>query len=306
MNINGRMKVKTLKAEFKEEFGLSIRVYDGRNFADEDSTLASVRKGDSKGGEFSPKKNTKVGNLEDKILEIFGIKTQISGSDDSYLCNNDLTLKAAFDEDVLKMERKARKESKQNDVGVVEGLNENTTEKKLFSSLEGNPYLVAGVELRVNISDPENDSEINAKINEIYNEFKDVANAIFEEEEFEGEPVHEFNIASQASGIIIDDENLILSKDDLNIDDDDSDTFDGQLKVLLVFYYEATTIRDAFIAISRELDSDFWGYYLNDADMPDDIIWEYTQFESGEIIEEIEELTEDDEFYNLLNQRINL
>ena len=29
----------------------------GRSFADDDSTLASIRKGDSKGGEFSPRKN---------------------------------------------------------------------------------------------------------------------------------------------------------------------------------------------------------------------------------------------------------
>ena len=113
LNISGRMKVKTLKSQFKDEFGLSIRIYDGRSFADDDATLASIRKGDSKGGEFSPRKNTKVGNLEDKIEEMFGIKTQISGSDDSYLCNNDLTLKAALEEDVFKMERKEKKAAKQ-------------------------------------------------------------------------------------------------------------------------------------------------------------------------------------------------
>ncbi len=77
------MHVNTLKAQFQEEFGLSIRVYDGRSFADESATLASIRKGDCKGGDFSPKKNTKVGNLEDKFMELFGLKTQITGSDDS-------------------------------------------------------------------------------------------------------------------------------------------------------------------------------------------------------------------------------
>ena len=49
LNINGRMKVKTLKANFLEEFGLTLRVYDGRSFADPEATLASIRKGDSKG-----------------------------------------------------------------------------------------------------------------------------------------------------------------------------------------------------------------------------------------------------------------
>ncbi len=119
LNISGRMKVKSLKSQFKDEFGLSIRVYDGRSFADDDATLASVRKGDSKGGEITPRKNTKVGNLEDKIMDMFGIKTQISGSDDSYLCNNDLTLKAALEEDKLKMARKEKK-AVGSDVSVSE------------------------------------------------------------------------------------------------------------------------------------------------------------------------------------------
>ncbi len=79
MLIKGKIKVKTLKAEFKKEFGLVLRVYDGRGFANDDSTLATVRKGDKKGGEFSPKKNMKVGNLENKIMECFGIKTQSCG-----------------------------------------------------------------------------------------------------------------------------------------------------------------------------------------------------------------------------------
>ncbi len=99
LNISGRMKVKTLQAQFKEEFGLTLRVYDGRSFADEDATLASIRKGDTKGGEFSPRKNTKVGNLEDRIMDMFGIKTQIAGSDDSYLCDNDKTLAGALEAD---------------------------------------------------------------------------------------------------------------------------------------------------------------------------------------------------------------
>ena len=114
MNINGRMKVKTLKAEFKSEFGLSLRVYDGRSFADDNSTLASIRKGDNKGDNFSPQKNTKVGNLEDKIVDMFGSKVQISGSDDSYLCDNDLTLAAAVEVDKKKMVKKSKNNQKIN------------------------------------------------------------------------------------------------------------------------------------------------------------------------------------------------
>ena len=120
MNINGRVKVKTLKAQFFEEFGLTIRVYDGRSFADDNATLASIRRGESIGGEFSPRKNTKVGNLEEKIQELFGLKTQIAGSDDSYLCDNDLTLAGAKEVDDAKMARKAKKETKANSKRVNE------------------------------------------------------------------------------------------------------------------------------------------------------------------------------------------
>ena len=109
LNINGRMKVKTLKTDFKKEFGLTLRVYDGRSFADEDATLASIRKGDSKGGEFSPRRNTKVGNLEDKIQELFGIKTQVAGSDDSYLCDNDKTLAGALEADEKLMVKREKR-----------------------------------------------------------------------------------------------------------------------------------------------------------------------------------------------------
>ncbi len=71
LNINGRMKVKTLRADFKKEFGLTLRVYNGNKFADDGDTLASIRKGDAKGGDFAPRTNTKVGNLEDKIKDLF-------------------------------------------------------------------------------------------------------------------------------------------------------------------------------------------------------------------------------------------
>ena len=118
VNINGRMAVKTLQKEFNKEFGLALRVYDGKSFADESATLASIRKGDKTGGEISPRKNMKVRNLEDKFVEIFGIKIKVAGSDDSYLCDNNLTLAVAIATDRKKMARKAKKAERnaQNDV----------------------------------------------------------------------------------------------------------------------------------------------------------------------------------------------
>ena len=66
----------------------------------------------ARGGEFSPKRNTKVGNLEDKIMDMFGIKTQVAGSDDSYLCDNDLTLAKALDADEKLMVKRAKRGDK--------------------------------------------------------------------------------------------------------------------------------------------------------------------------------------------------
>ena len=91
-SISGRMKVKTLKSSFKESFGSTLRVYSGQKFADDDATLASIRKDDAKGGEVKINGNMLVGNFEDKILEEYGIKVQVASPDDSELVDNKLSL----------------------------------------------------------------------------------------------------------------------------------------------------------------------------------------------------------------------
>ena len=65
--LNGRTKVKTLKAEFKKNWNATLRVYNGVKFADDDATLASIRQGDAKGGELKVAGNIKVGNFEEKM-----------------------------------------------------------------------------------------------------------------------------------------------------------------------------------------------------------------------------------------------
>jgi hypothetical protein len=90
--ISGRMTVKNLKKQFKDAFGSTLRVYNGAKFADDDATLASIRKGDSKGGELEVKGNMQVGNFEKKMMELYGIKVQVASSDDSKLVDNSLTL----------------------------------------------------------------------------------------------------------------------------------------------------------------------------------------------------------------------
>lgn len=92
LSVNGRMKVKTLKEKFKDEFGVTVRVYKGAKFADDDATLASIRKSDAaKSGDFEVRGNTKVGNVEKLFLENLGIKVQIESADGK-LADNDVTL----------------------------------------------------------------------------------------------------------------------------------------------------------------------------------------------------------------------
>lgn len=113
LSITGQMKVSTLQEGFLKEFGLTLRVYDGREFADPSQTLGQVRKKKGSGKALSVAKNMKVGNLEDKFEEEFGLKVQVAGSDDSYLCKDELTLNAAQQEDEKKLARKERKAARQ-------------------------------------------------------------------------------------------------------------------------------------------------------------------------------------------------
>ena len=90
--IDGRMKVKTLKDEFKKAFGATLRVYNGVQFADDSASLASIRQGDAKGGEFSPSNCMTCGGFEKRMKEMFGIKVQVANGDDSKLADNSTML----------------------------------------------------------------------------------------------------------------------------------------------------------------------------------------------------------------------
>ncbi|AVM50795.1 hypothetical protein [Capnocytophaga sp. oral taxon 878] len=93
--ISGRMKVKTLKADFKANFGSTLRIYNGQKFADDDATLASIRKNDAKEGDVKINGKMLVGNFEKKILEEFGIKVQVANTDDTKLIDDSITLTAS-------------------------------------------------------------------------------------------------------------------------------------------------------------------------------------------------------------------
>jgi hypothetical protein len=98
--IDGRMKVKSLKKMFKEEFGSTLRVYKGMsNYpADDDASIASLNdtaagaSGSINGSEVKAHGLTKVKKFEDQIAESFGFKVQVATPDDQALVDNGLSL----------------------------------------------------------------------------------------------------------------------------------------------------------------------------------------------------------------------
>ena len=96
ISVSGRMSVKTLRAQFKKEFNLTLRVYNGARFAEDDATLASLRKGDaSKAGDMKIVGNLQVGSFEKRFKDTYGIKVQVANADDTKLVTDTLTLSAA-------------------------------------------------------------------------------------------------------------------------------------------------------------------------------------------------------------------
>ena len=86
LKIDGRMKVKTLKANFKSNFGSTLRVY---------KRLASLRAEGAKGGELTVGGNKTVGKFEEEFAATWGIGVQVASADDSKLADNKATLVAA-------------------------------------------------------------------------------------------------------------------------------------------------------------------------------------------------------------------
>lgn len=100
-SINGRMTVKSLRKQFKDAFGASLRVYKGAKFAPEDATLASIRSGENvKGGELVCKGNLQVGNFEAKMKDMFGITVKVANPDNTKLASSNMTIAAAGRETV--------------------------------------------------------------------------------------------------------------------------------------------------------------------------------------------------------------
>ncbi len=92
-SISGNMKIKTLKDNFKDQFGSTIRVYNGVKFASDSDTVGKIAKKSVKRGEdVSANGRTLVGNFEKQMNKIYGIKIQVATRNDSELVANDISL----------------------------------------------------------------------------------------------------------------------------------------------------------------------------------------------------------------------
>jgi len=93
ISINGRKKVSTLKREFRDKYGLQLKVKVGRSNSDAPThkTLSQVRDPKAPAGSgFTINSRMLVGNVEKKFLKM-GLKVNIKGLRNQII-SNDVTL----------------------------------------------------------------------------------------------------------------------------------------------------------------------------------------------------------------------
>ena len=140
MKVSGRTTVGKFKELFKEEFGTSIRVYQGRKFADNSSTLASIRKDDAKiKGDVEIRGNMKVGNVEKLFLNEYGIVIQIEDQKGK-LADNTVTIASLRNVDNSAVSKKSGNklaDSKSSRKEKIEQEDETTQEYTVYLETTG-------------------------------------------------------------------------------------------------------------------------------------------------------------------------
>lgn len=105
--ISHNKKLKTVQQEFKNNFGLSLRVYKGKMLADPDLTFAQLNQKTSKkiqanSGNLKVKANMTIGDFEKLIDEHFGLSVQVANEYNTYCVGNSYTIgQASRKEDLL-------------------------------------------------------------------------------------------------------------------------------------------------------------------------------------------------------------
>lgn len=89
IKIDGRLLVSTLCARFKEEFGGTLRVYNGRKCCTGAEKVSELAKNT---GTYECRGSKTVGGFEKDLLEQFGLTVQVASADDWVLALDQMTL----------------------------------------------------------------------------------------------------------------------------------------------------------------------------------------------------------------------
>lgn len=100
-------KLKTISADFKKAFNLSLVFYKGQQIADPDMTLAQLnskttKEVNTKADALKIKGNTKVGDAEKLFDKNFGVTVQIKDVDAKICVPNNITIGQAAREEYKK------------------------------------------------------------------------------------------------------------------------------------------------------------------------------------------------------------
>ena len=96
-HVNGRMQVATVQRLFKDNFGLSLRVYKGKQFADPKMTISQLDKRTenkitANKKDIVIKASMNAGDFENEIKDVYGLTVQVADEFDRNLINNKYTL----------------------------------------------------------------------------------------------------------------------------------------------------------------------------------------------------------------------
>jgi len=87
--------VRSIKYQFKQDTGLTLRIYKGVKFADEKTKIVELSKTNDPTGTLEIHGRTLVGNIEKFFKESFGIRVQIADGKDTNLIDNKLSMAKA-------------------------------------------------------------------------------------------------------------------------------------------------------------------------------------------------------------------
>ena len=90
--ITGRMSAKTVKKNFAESFGGTLRILKNGKPVDDGATMASLKAEGCKGGKLELKGNTKVAGMKKKVADLYGIDVQVYDANDKKPVDDGLTL----------------------------------------------------------------------------------------------------------------------------------------------------------------------------------------------------------------------